>query len=196
MRGTLLLVLLAPLALGACGGDERQGVAVTEGDPVATIVPPGPRPSAAFDTVYADSGFYADPGLDSLTADSLAGASETPAPSGPDFRAFWTTFRAAVREGEDAVAALARFGVDGLARTTVDAHVAALLEAPFRDRVLALTARDFRIRGDARDVTVTVGYDADGAIVPEDEAVTESSLLLRFEPRDGAYRLVGLDVTG
>ncbi len=194
MRHALLLGLLA---LGACGGDERRGVVVTEADPVATVVPPGPRPPAAFDTVYADSGRFVDPSLDRLGADTLdANSLETAAPAGPDFRTFWPAFRDAVRDGRAAVVAHTEFGADGMSRDRFDETIAAVLTPPFRDGVLALTARDFRIRGAARDVSVTVGFDAGGDVVPEDEAVTERSVRLRFEPRDGAYRLVGLEVVG
>lgn len=174
--------------LAACGGD-REGVPVTEAAPVDAFPPPAPRPDAAFDTVYADSGLYADRFLDSLRADSAtAGDSLAPAASGPDFRAFWPRFQRALRSRPDSVAALSRLRPGSAPAEAV--------EGPFLDRALALTARDFRRDGPARDVQIRVGYDAEGAVVREDEAVTESSVALRFEVVEGAYRLVRVDVAG
>lgn len=198
MRSTSLVALVAALAVGGCGGGERQGVAVTEAEPVRTVVPPGPRPvprPVPLDTVYADSGLYADPALDSLeVAPADDDSSSTTVPAAPDFRTFWPAFQRAVREGEAAVAARTAVGEGGVPRERFARLYPRAFGEPFREGILALTARDFRIRGAARDVSVTVGYDAEGAVVPEDEAVTEASVRLRFEPRDGAYRLVGLEI--
>ena len=175
--------------LAACGGGDRGGVPVTEADPGPAVAPPRPPPRVApLDTVYADSGLYADPRLDSLRADSASGPAAALPEAAPDFRAFWPRFQRALRAGPDSAAALARLG-EGSA--PLDA-----LAGPFLDRALALTARDFRRDGAARDVQIRVGYDAEGAVVPEDEALTESAVRLRFEVVEGAYRLVRLDVAG
>lgn len=183
----------APLVLGvllaACGGSDREGIAVTEAAPVERVAPRPPPRVAPLDTVYADSGQYADPRLDTLLADSAA-ADTLEAVSAPDFRAFWPRFREALRTGPEAVAALADLAPESVPLDPL------LDDAVFRDRVLALTARDFRRAGTVRDVWVRVGFDRDGNVVPEDEAETESGLGLRFEVVDGAYRLVRLEVGG
>ena len=184
-----VLVLAATLA--ACGGD-REGVAVTEADPVGTLAPaaPPPRFDTPLDTTYADSALFADPALDSLAADSAEADTLRVAASGPDFRTFWPRFRAALA---DAPETLGTFAALREGSTPVDVLVADPL---FRERVLSLTARDFRRQGTSRDVWVRVGFDRDGNVVPEDEAETESGLGLRFEVVDGAYRLVRLDAAG
>lgn len=193
MRVPAALALAA--ALAACGSGEPQGVVVTEAEPAGVARPPAPRPGLAFDTVYADSGLFADPRLDSLRADSVAADStRAPAPAGPDFRAFWPQFRAAAREGRAAVADLTLVGEGGVPRAQLDALHEPAFEGLYREGVLDLTARDFRRDGPAREVAVVVGYDAAGRVVPEDEAVRETSLVLRFRPVDGAYRLVRLAV--
>ena len=193
MRGAARLAALA-LILAACGS-EPEGVTVTEAEPDGYVAPRAPRPASAFDTVYADSGLYADPALDSLAgspADTTASA-----PAAPDFRAFWPRFQAALRTGADEVAALARLGGGGVPRAQFDEVWAGALRAgPFRDGVLALSARDFRRDGAAREASVVVGYDARGRVVRQDEAVRDSALVLRFEPVEGTYRLARLAVTG
>ena len=203
-RAALALAVVAA-GLAACGGERPQGVEVTEADD-GLVVARAPRPAgAASDTVYADSGLYADPRLDSLRRDSLGRDSLAPAPAppppadaapaGPDFRAFWPRFRAAVEAGPDRAAGLAAFS-DRLPRDRWADTWARAFDGPFRPGVLALTARDFARDGEARRATVVVGYDADGAVVRQDEAVRESRLALRFEVVDGAYRLVSADVSG
>ena len=177
-------------ALAACGGNDSKGVAVTEAPDVAARA--DLRPSG-LDTTYADSGLFADPRLhpdslradslrrDSLRADSLAQAAR------PDFRAFFPRFRAAAEAGTAA----------GLATDGVDRDLlAAALAPPFRAGVLALTARDFAREGTARTAVVVVGYDTEGRVVPQDEADTESAVVLRFDVVDGAYRLVAVDLAG
>ncbi len=191
--------LALALVLGACGGETPRGVEVTEaGD--SALPPPGPRRAAAVDTVYADSGLWAGPDrqrLDSVRQDSLRrdslrrdpaapSAPETPA---PDFRAFWPRFRDAARAGPPSAAALAAFS-DTMPREAFDRALAVALAEPFRDGVLALTPRDFRRDGTAREATVVVGYDADGRVVAQDEAVAEAIVTLRFDVAGGAYRLV------
>ncbi len=200
-RGALLL---AALAVGACGGDRPQGVEVTEAPPESELRARPGRP-APLDTVYADSGLFVDPSLrpdslrrDSLRRDSLRADSVRQARAArPDFRPFWPGFLRAVRSGPDAVAALTAFS-DVLPRDAFDdaLYPAVFSDGPFRDGLLGLTARDFRRDGTRRAVTVTVGYDADGRVVREDEAVTESAAVLTFDVVDGAYRLVRIDLAG
>lgn len=183
----LALTLLA-LAAGACGS-EPGGVTVTEADDGA-FAPPAPRPGLAFDTVYADSGLFVGPAPDSLARpDSLAPVA--PGPAAPDFRAFWPEFQRAVRDGASAVSRLASED----AGAALDSLYRPAFDGLFRTGVLDLTARDFRRQGAAREGTVVVGFDARGRAVPEDEAVRESTLVLRFDVVDGAYRLVRLAVT-
>lgn len=190
-RPALLLALL----LAACGSDA-EGVAITEAEPDGALTAPRPRAvgpdtfSAPLDTVYADSGLYVDPslrGLDSLDADTVA-VDTVAAP--PDFRAFWPRFREAVLV-EDAATLVAPGGAEAF-----EASSPVVLAAPFRERVLALTARDFRRDGTAREATVRVGYDRAGRVVAEDEAVREAAATLRFDLVDGAYRLTDLRVVG
>ena len=198
-RGALLL---AALAAGACGGDRPQGVEITEAPPESEVRP-GRRP-APLDTVYADSGLFADPRLrpdslraDSLRRDSLRQDSIARVPARPDFRAFWPRFRRSVQAGRDSVAARTAFS-DALPRAAFDSllYDAAFADSLVRPRVLALTARDFRRAGTRREVTVTVGFDAEGRPVREDEAVTESAVVLTFDVVDGAYRLVRVRPAG
>ncbi|MEM1117793.1 MAG: hypothetical protein AAF845_13885 [Bacteroidota bacterium] len=192
-------VLAMALVLAACGG-EREGVTVTEAEPVASLapsVPPPPRLDAPLDTVDADS-LLGDLAPDSLAADTTD--ADTIAASGPDFRAFWPRFRDALAAGPEAVAPLTAFAPDSLRPSYAPPFEDLLSEIQdgglFRDPILALTARDFRVDGDARDVWVTVAYDEDGNVTVEDEGVSESGLGLRFEVVDGAYRLVRIDVAG
>ena len=203
-RGALWLGLV--LAAGACGDERPRGVRVTEAAD-APLPPTGPRRVAPLDTVYPDPGLYADPRLDSLRQDSLrrdsggaAGAPPTggppraePSAAAPDFGAFWPRWRDAARQGAAPAAALAVFS-DAMSRADFDAAHAVALDEPFRAGVLALTARDFRRDGTARVASVVVGYDAGGAVVPQDEAVAEARASLRFDVVDGAYRLVSLAV--
>ena len=88
-------------------------------------------------------------------------------------------------------------GLEASDAGTVSEQLSPLLDDPaFRDGVLALTPRDFRRAATSRTATVIVGYDADGTVVPQEEAETESSLTLRFDVLEGEYRLVGLEVAG
>lgn len=194
-------VLVLAVALAACGGERPQGIEVTEAEPTPTVRPSA-RPTAPLDTVYADSGLFVDPSLrpdslradslrrDSLRLDSLARAADVTA---PDFRTFWPRFRAAL---EDGPAAAAPFVALEDAGEPVEATLARVLEGAFLDGALALTARDFRRDATSRTARVVVGYDADGNVVPQEEALTESSVTLRFDVLEGAYRLVGLEVAG
>ena len=195
------LVLAAVLILGACKG-RREGVAVTEAPPVG--FPTAPGRYAEGDTLYADlalaDSLRADSlaAADSLRADSLAAA---PPAAAPDFRAFWTSFQAAVRTGRRAaVAPLALVGPGGIAPAAWPDLAAAFLGDDVRPLLIALDATALRREGDARTATVTVGYDGAGNVVPQDEADTDSSVILRFEiveAEDGAaWRLVRVDVAG
>lgn len=197
-------VLALALVVAACGDEQPRGVQVTEArdDPRP---PARPRGGLAFDSVYADSGLYADPGpdaepgLDSLRRDSLRRdalpPSEAQPAAAPDFRAFWPRFRDAVRAGRQATAALTA-GTGPVSPESFGETFETALGPPFREGVLALTPRDFRRDGTAREARVVVGYDADGQTVPQDEAVTESAVTLRFDVVEGTYRLVSLTVVG
>ena len=202
MRSVALLLALGVLA-GACKG-RREGIAVTEAPPVG--MPAAPGRYAQGDSVYADAAF-----ADSLRADSLAAvvslradslrADSLAAPAAPDFRAFWAQFRAAVRTGRRAaVAPLALVGPGGIAPAAWPDLADAFLDDAFRTPLLALDATALRREGDARVATVIVGYDGEGNVVPQDEADTDSAVILRFETVAGeagaAWRLVRVDLAG
>ena len=195
MRAALLL---AALAASACGGDSARSVEVTEApaDAFTGRPPTAPPDTSVLDLVRLDSLRRDSLRADSLRADSVR-QSEPVSPAAPDFRAFWPRFQAAVREGRPAVARLAAFS-DGLERSAFDGHLfeAVFGSEPFRSRVLALGPRAFERDGTRRAVTVLVGYDTDGEVVPEDEAETESAVTLAFDVVDGAYRLVALRLAG
>ena len=191
------LGLALAAALGACGDERPRGVEVTEAAD-APLPPAAPRRSAAFDTVYADPALFADPRADSLRPDPLRRDSAraealAPEPAAPDFRGVWPRFLDAARAGRQRAAALADFS-PAMPQAAFEAAYAAALDEPFRAGVLALTPRDFRRDGTAREATVVVGYSASGAVVPQDEAVAEASATLRFDVVDGAYRLVQLSI--
>ena len=203
MRSALLLGLL--LALGACKG-APEGVAVTEAPPVA--FPAAPGRYAEGDTTYAAADSLADDSLadDSLAADALAADSAARPPaavrdSTPDFGRFWTTFRQAARSGRrGGVAALAVVGPGGVARADWPQAAEALTTEPFRTPLLALDARSLAYDGSARTASLLVGFDTDGTVVPQDEAETDSAVLLRFEivgaPGGRAWRLVRVEFAG
>ena len=128
-----------------------------------------------------------------LRADSLARARDA---ARPDFRAFWPRFLAAAERGPDALRPLAAFSDRLPADDFAALYARAFEDDVFTPRVRALTARDFRREGTARSVSVLVGFDSEGAVVPQDEAVTESSVTLAFEIVGGAYRLVEIASAG
>lgn len=202
MRSSALLLALGLIA-GACKG-RREGVAVTEAPPVG--MPAAPGLYSEGDTVYADAAL-----ADSLRADSIAAGGAMPADSvaasgpaaapAPDFRAFWTAFRAAVRTGRRAaVTPFALVGPGGIAPAAWPDAATAVLGDDVRAPLLALDATALRRDGDARVATVIVGYDGEGNVVPQDEADTDSAVVLRFETVAGAdgpaWRLVRVDVAG
>ena len=175
---------LAFLALlGACKG-APSGVAVTEAPPVGFPAAPGRYTEG--DTTFAGSAFTLS---DSLAADSLARPPAPAADSTPDFEAFWADFRAAVRSGR-------RANVEALVAGDQTEALAAALGEPFRTPLLALAPRDLARVGAARVATVVVGFDAEGRVVPEDEADTDSAVVLRFEVVGAAWRLVRADLAG
>lgn len=198
-------LVLAALVFGGCGGDKPQGIEVTEAPSDSELLPGARRP-AALDTVYADSGLFSDPRFhpDSLRADSLrrdslardSALQAAAAPAAPDFRTAFPAFLAAVREGRSAVRARTAFS-DALPEADFPMlYDAAFGEGPFRDGILALTARDFRRERTARVAMVVVGYDTEGRVVPQDEAETESAVILTFDVVEGAYRLTKIDLAG
>lgn len=174
----------AALVLSACG-DQEPGLVVTEADPVASRsgVDPDVDTLSAVDTTLADT----------VAVDTSAVAADSVA-APPDFDAFWPAFQAAVRTGNvDVVARLARFEPGGAG---LDESYTSAFTEPFRSGVLALRPRDFRHSGTARDARVVVGYDADGRVVPQDEADRDEAIRLRFDVVDGAYRWVDLETDG
>ncbi len=178
---SLAVVAASAALLGACKSPP-SGVAVTEAPPVG--FPAASGRYTAGDTTFADSAF-----VDSLAVDSLARLPAAAADSTPDFDAFWSDFRAAVRSGR-------RSSVEALALPGTSEALAAAVAEPFRTPLLALAPRDLARDGAARVATVVVGVDAEGTVVPEDEADTDSAVILRFEIVGTAWRLVRADLAG
>ena len=187
MRSAALGLAVLGVAVLAPGcGKKAEGVAIGEAAPVGF-----PAPSGRFsdgDTTYVDSSYTA---TDSLAADSSVVARADTLVAAPDFAAFWRSVQAAVRSGRRAdLAALAVVGLGGIAPAVWPAASDAVLDAPVREALGSLGARDVLVEGDARVARVVVGRDAAGAVVPQDEAVTDSALRLRFEAVGGTWRLV------
>lgn len=180
------VAVLAGTVLSAGCGKKTEGVAIGEAAPVGF-----PAPSGRFldgDTTYVDS---SDAAADSLAGDSSAVVRADTVVAAPDFAAFWPAVQAAVRSGRRAdLAALALVGQGGIAPDAWPAASDAVLDAPVREALSALSARDVLAEGEARVARVVVGRDAAGAAVPQDEAVTDSALRLRFETVGGPWRLV------
>ncbi|GAB5535481.1 MAG: hypothetical protein Rubg2KO_17300 [Rubricoccaceae bacterium] len=176
--------VVVALALSGCG-DDTPTVTITEADPVAERRPLMPDTSSLGtpDSTIADS---------ALVVDSVEVASIDTVAAPPDFAPFWTTFQAAVRSGNvDAVTRYAKLGEAGLGLADVDhAYITAFTE-PFKTAVLSLSPRDFERDETAREVRVVVGFDAEGRVVPEDEADTDESIRIQFDVVDGRYRWVG-----
>lgn len=191
----LRALLLGLLALGACKG-APEGVAVTEAPPVA--FPPAPARYADGDTTYGavDSLFSDSLAAGAPAADSAARAPAAVRDTTPDFGRFWAAFRTAARSGRRSdVAGLAVVGPGGVARDVWPQAASALTTEPFRTPLLALDARSLAYDGAARTASLLVGFDTNGAVVPQAEAETDSAVLLRFEivdaPGGRAWRLVG-----
>lgn len=173
--------LVALAALAGCR-ERPAGVPVGQADDAP---PPAPWRSDALDSVYADSLplFPLDSlALDSAAADTLAVA-RAPTPT-----AAWEAVRAAVRSERRAAWDAATDGAPGAADTFDDAT------GDFRDGLLALAPRDLIADGDAREARVTVGYDDAGRVVPQDEAETDRTLVVRLDVAGGAYRVVRVRV--
>ncbi|MEL6614433.1 MAG: hypothetical protein AAFQ43_01770 [Bacteroidota bacterium] len=182
-----LALVLAVLVATGCGGDSAQ----TEAGPALPPAPPDlPDVSDLDDADFASDLDSLDLVVDSLVADTLAsGEPEAdPAPAAPSFEPFLREFKVALQTGR--VADLAAKGLPA-------ADLAAVADdADFRPRILSAGADRYRRYGTRREAYLVVGYDADGAVVPEDEAVTESALGLVFDVVDGEYRLVRVERAG
>lgn len=183
-KGLWVGVIGVLLALSGCG-DDKPSVTITEADPVAERRPFTADSSAlaTSDSTLADS---------SLVADSVEVAPADTVVAPADFAPFWTAFQAAVRSGNvDAVTRHAKIGEAGLGLVDVDqAYISAFTE-PFKTAVLSLSPRDFERDGTVREVRVVVGFDAEGRVVPEDEADRDEAIQLQFNVVDGRYRWVG-----
>lgn len=187
----LTLAALAPLVAG-CGPDAPEGLPVGEAAPPEAFADdPFGAPRRAPDDTSDALALPPLPG-DSLAADSLDGAPARPdsvpgapdAVPAPDFPAAWRAFL----DGRDLAATPAA--------TPAARRVAArALAAPFGPAVREASPRTFRRDGDRRTAVVRVGFDAGGAVVPQDVAVRDSTLRLVFDLVDGAYRLVDATLT-
>ena len=104
----------------------------------------------------------------------------------PTFAPFLREFKVALQNGDAA----------GLAAGVPAGDLAALGDPDFQREVLAAGADRYSRDGTRRETYVVVGFDGDGNVVPEDEAVTESGLGLVFDVVDGAYRLVRVSRAG
>ena len=186
MRPPLWIAALPLVALSACGGESAQDTSTVALPPEP---PSFPEPDAFDDDDFEDLAATPDT---SVTADTLATSPEasgdaTPAPT---FEPFLREFKVALQEG-----GARRYAAIGSSLTADD--LAALTADPaFQQKVLAAGPDRYRRYGNRRETYVVVGFDADGNIVPEDEAVTESGLGLVFDIVDGAYRLVRIERAG
>ncbi len=178
-------VALVGFVIAGCG-DDKPSVTITEADPVAE------RRS-----VTADTSALAPP--DSILADSLVADTVSIAPvdtviAPPDFGPFWTAFQASIRSGNvNAVTRFATLGEDGVGLANVDQAYIKAFTGPFKNAVLSLSPRDFERDETAREIRVVVGFNAEGRVVPEDEADTDEGIRLRFDVVNGRYRWVGFD---
>lgn len=177
-----VVLVTAALAAG-CGSD---------GSPEAPgpALPPAPPtiPEAVDETFEDDLGELAP---DSLAAGALADSldaldeAQEAAPV-PTFAPFLTEFKTALQTGRAAA----------LASGVPAAELAALADADVQREVLAAGPDRYRRDGTRREAFVVVGYDGEGNVVAEDEAVTESAVGLVFDVVDGEYRLVRIDRAG
>ncbi|WP_143536898.1 hypothetical protein [Rubricoccus marinus] len=175
-RWALAVALLA----SGCGGENAQ-------QPAAPALPPAP-PSIPdvgdlddFDDAFEDADSLGTPEADSLEATAL------PDP-GPSFAPFLTEFKVALQKGTARRLAAPGLSAQDFAAVAEDDAV--------RQHVLAAGVERYRREGTRREVYVVVGYDAEGNVVPEDEAITESAVGLTFDVVDGAYRLVRIERAG
>ena len=177
-------------ALAGCGGDAPEGLPVGQAPPPEAFArdpfaaPPGTAARRAGDpdslgaralrpdSLPADS-LRTHAGLDSLRAEPPSAPAA--ADAAPDLDAAWRAF----------------LGGRDLATTPAARRAAArALAPPFGPAVRAAQPRTFRRDGTLRTAVVRVGFDAGGAVVPQDEAVRDSTVRLVFDVVDGAYRLV------
>ena len=183
MRTLAFVGALAVLA--ACGGEETATIPEVN-------VPPSPgaieAPSLGQDTItYSDS----------VVVDTLAGADadSTLAPAAaPAFPAFLADLKAQIRAGNrNAVAALATAPA---AQTLANGGHRFAFEGAIGERFLSAEPARYRRDGTRRTLSVVVGFDGEGEVVPEDEAETESGAVYTFDLVDGEYRLIRLDLAG
>ncbi len=177
---------LAALALagGLASCRERPaGVPVGQAEPAP---PSAPWRSDALDSVYADS-LPLFP-LDSLALDSAEAADTLVVERAPTPAAAWEAVRSAVRDRSRAGWNAATTGATGADDAFDDAT------GDFRDGLLALGTRDLIADGTSRVARVTVGYDAAGRVVPQDEAERDRTLVVRLDVDGGTYRVVRVDV--
>ena len=174
-------------ALAGCGGDAPEGLPVGQAPPPEAFArdPFAAPPGAAAPRAAAPDSLGVRP--DSLTADSLR------THAGPDSLRAEPPSTPAVAEGAPDLDAAWRAFLGGrdLATTPAARRAAArALAPPFGPAVRAAQPRTFRHDGTLRTAVVRVGFDAGGAVVPQDEAVRDSTVRLVFDVVDGAYRLV------
>lgn len=187
MRRTAWQVAVLWLAaVGSGCGSDAPGVPVGQAAEDSYNVPrPSPWRSNALDTVYADT-LAPDPSrADSRAADTAAVAE---ARQVPDVGPVWQAVQEAARRRQRAAwdAATGQAPGASLAWEALDG-------GPFLDGLLALTPRDLRRDGSARMARIVVGYDADGRVVPQEEAERDRTLTLRLDVVDGAYRVVDVE---
>lgn len=180
------LALMAAVLLAAgCGGESAQ----TEAGPALPPAPPDlPDVGDLDDAAFASDLDSLDLAPDSTAADTLASSEADPAPAAPSFEPFLREFKVALQNGRARDLAASGLSAEDLAAVADD--------AAFRQRVLAAGPDRYRRYGTRRETYLVVGYDADGAIVPEDEAVTESAVGLIFDVVEGEYRLVRIERAG
>lgn len=172
--------MLAIILLSGCGERERTIDDVPFTPPIsadtANVVP---NTQVEVDTL---------PSLDTL-------AGEDPVVLDA-FSVFLRDFQAAVRTGDPAaLSSLVAFREGGLdAAGFNDRIYPSVFQGEMRDPLLKAVPSDFERRGPQRVITLHVGYDREGNVVPPEEAYTEAAATLTFDDSPDGYRLVRVDV--
>lgn len=127
--------------------------------------------------------------LDTLVEEDLAVADA--------FATFLQEFQAAVRADDPAsVSSLVRFREGGLDANAFEETIFPIVfRGEMGDRFLDVEPSDVERSGTQRRITLHVGYDREGNVVPPEEAYTEAAATLTFDQTAEGYRLVRVETT-